>query len=81
MDHRQTLIKLADAWARHDGVTHWAISMRLTSKGDFFKRLLDGKDCHTATAQRVIERFSDRWPADLPWPADMPRPRRAEDAA
>lgn len=81
MDHRQTLIRLADAWARHDGVTHWAISMRLTSKGDFFKRLLDGKDCHTATAHRVIEQFAARWPADLPWPSDVPRPLKKEDAA
>lgn len=35
-----------------------------------------------ATYHRVMNAFSDDWPADLPWPADIPRPpsRRLNDA-
>lgn len=78
MNRRNTLLTLATLWADHDRVTHWAISMRLVRKGDFFKRLMDGHDCREATYRRVLRLFSDHWPADLSWPADIPRPEPSE---
>lgn len=82
MEDRDALIRLANLLAAHDGVTHWAISMRATRKGDFFYRLTKGADCQTETARRVLRWFSDHWPEDLPWPADIPRPpRRAKEVA
>lgn len=76
MDRRRTLLTLARLWAEHDRVTHWAISMRLLGKGDFFKRLMDGHDCREPTYRRVLRLFASAWPTDLPWPDDIPLPQR-----
>lgn len=68
------IMKLSDALGAHLGITHWAVSMRVSSKGDFIDRLRKGSDLRTKTATRVFQKFSDSWPADLEWPADVPRP-------
>ncbi len=82
MDQRHTLITLADMLAEHQGVTHFAISMRALGKGDFFKKLKDGGDCRTVTAARLMGFFHESWPADLEWPRDIPRPPKSrKDAA
>ena len=81
MDTTTCLITLADALAAHQGVTHYAISMRALGKGDFFKKLKAGGDCRTATASRLMAYFSDAWPADLAWPRDIPRPPKSKEAA
>ena len=69
------MITLATTLAAHDGVTHFAISMRALGKGDFFKNLMAGGDCRTTTAARVLSWFDENWPADLEWPRDIPRPQ------
>lgn len=76
MDQRAALIALTDALAHHQGVTHFAISMRALGKGDFFKRLKEGGDCRTATASRLMAFFVSTWPADLEWPRNIPRPTK-----
>lgn len=76
MTQRHTLITLAETMATHGGVTHYAISMRALGKGDFFKKLIAGGDCRTATAARVLGWFNENWPADLEWPRDIPRPTK-----
>lgn len=78
MTQRHTLITLAETMATHGGVTHFAISMRALGKGDFFKKLIAGGDCRTATAARVLAWFSENWPADLEWPRDIPRPPKSK---
>ena len=77
------LIRLANALAAHEGVTHWAISSRVSTKGDQFHRLMKGGGCTTATYERLLSRLSAIWPADLEWPADIERPEATErdDAA
>ena len=77
----QQLVALAETLAQHQGVTHWAISTRMTSKGDFFVKLRRGADVRTATYARLLDRFSAEWPADLDWPADVPRPEAPAQAA
>lgn len=75
MDQRHALITLAETLAAHQGVTHFAISMRALGKGDFFRNLKEkGYDCRTRTAARLMSWFSDNWPSDLAWPSDIPRP-------
>jgi len=74
MTQPASLITLAETMAAHHGVTHFAVSMRALGKGDFFKKLLEGGDCRTATAARVLGWFDQNWPADLEWPRDIPRP-------
>lgn len=88
MDTKHPLVALSEALAAHEGVTHFAISMRATGsmrtkgKGDFFKRLmLPGADCRTRTAEKMIGWFDANWPADLEWPRDIPRPRKKKEAA
>lgn len=81
MEQKQALIILADTLAKHQGVTHFAISMRALGKGDFFKKLKGGGDCRTATAARVLAWLDQYWPIDLAWPADISRPSKSKDAA
>jgi len=82
MDQRHALITLSQTLASHRNVTHFAISMRALGKGDFFKRLIDGSDCRTATAARVLSWFSDNWPdQELEWPQHIPRPSKSKKEA
>lgn len=84
MDQKHALITLSERLAAHQGVTHFAISMRALGKGDFFKKLSQpGAGCHIRTAERLLRWFSENWPADLEWPRDVPRPaiQKKEKAA
>ncbi|RWR26812.1 hypothetical protein D2T29_19740 [Sinirhodobacter populi] len=81
MEQRIALTTLAESLAAHQGVTHFAISMRALGKGDFFKKLKDGGDCRTATAGRVMAFFDRCWPDDLEWPRDIPRPSKSKKEA
>lgn len=75
------LVRLCDAFADHDSVTHWAVSVRTTGRGDFFQGLKTGAGCTLATYERLISRFDAIWPEDLEWPGDVPRPDPRSDAA
>lgn len=68
------ILSLATRLGAHQGVTHWAISMRMVGKGDFLHRLEQGGDCRTKTYERAMEFFARTWPSDLQWPSDVPRP-------
>ena len=81
MEHEHPLITLVDTLAKHQGVTHFAISMRALGKGDFFKKLKDGGDCRTRTAAKVMAFFDANWPSDLEWPRTIPRPTPNKEAA
>jgi len=74
------ILRLADEFGKHLNITHWAVSMRLSGKGNFLDKLMNGGDTHTKTADRVLRWFSDNWPADLEWPADVPRPQANNEA-
>lgn len=75
------IVSLSETMEAHTGLTHWSISSRVTSKGDFISRLKRGGDCSTGTYEAVLERFDKIWPADLEWPAGIPRPEQKEEAA
>ncbi|MGH1355338.1 MAG: hypothetical protein ACRBBS_09690 [Thalassovita sp.] len=80
MTQRQHLITLAETLATHQGVTHYAISMRALGKGDFFKKMIErGTDCRTRTAERLMQWFSDNWDEGLTWPAHIERPAPTEE--
>lgn len=68
------ILQLTDALAAHLGLTHWAISMRLTGKGDFLDRLKKGADVRTRTAEKILTELSRSWPDDLEWVPGIPRP-------
>lgn len=79
--YTEHLITLADAFGAHENVSHWAVSMRLTEKGDLIDRLKKGGDVRTTTYEQLMGRFSALWPADLEWPQAVPRPFTPKDAA
>lgn len=81
MEQKHALITLADTLAKHQGVTHFAISMRALGKGDFFKKLKDGGDCRTTTASRVLTWFDQHWASDLEWPKGVERPSQRRRVA
>lgn len=78
---RQNLSSLATVLAAHEGVTHWAISMRLFGKGDFFRKLEGGSNPRTDTYEKALAKFSDLWPEDLEWPQSIPRPSTKKESA
>jgi hypothetical protein len=67
MTQTSHLVELAQTLAAHEGVGHFAISMRIFGKGDFFHRLLTNRkaDCQTRTAVRALSWFDTNWPGCL----------------
>ena len=70
------IVHLAETLAFHDGVTHWAISSRIFGRGDFFARLMDGRNCYQASIEKAQRWFHEYWPDDLLWPESIMRPDR-----
>ena len=70
----EVLIRLVHEYARAVGLTTRTVSTYAAGSGDFCDRLERGHDLTTRRAARVVQWFSDHWPADLPWPDDIPRP-------
>ncbi len=77
------LVALAETYASHRSVTLWRVGHQAANRGSFFVDLKGQKrHCQTNTYSRVLQWFSDHWPADLEWPAEIqrPEPRQGEAA-
>lgn len=71
----RSLVELAEQYANRRGVSLWRVGHLAAGRGSFFVDLRDGRrHCQTNTYSRVLQWFSDHWPAELPWPADARRP-------
>ena len=71
----EALVGLSEAFASHRGVSLWRAGHLAANRGSFFVDLKSKKrHCQTNTYTRVLQWFSDHWPADLAWPSDIPRP-------
>ena len=69
------LVGLAEAYVAHQGISLWRVGTLAANKSTFFFRLQRGATCTTKTYLRVVQWFSDNWPAAPPaWPSDVPRP-------
>ncbi|MFV0410803.1 MAG: hypothetical protein ACK5LJ_14255 [Paracoccus sp. (in: a-proteobacteria)] len=79
--YTEHLIQLADTMGAYENISHWAISMRLTGKGDLIDRLKKGGDVRTATYEQLMSKFSQLWAEDLEWPRAVPRPSMQKGAA
>lgn len=77
--NKEALLSLAETFADHEGITHWAVSMRVFGKGNFFNNLKEGRDCYQASLERAHRWFGENWPEDLAWPEDIMRPDRHVD--
>jgi hypothetical protein len=81
MDHRTAIIHLSQSLSAHLNKSHWAISMRIFRKGDFFRKLEAGADCQIGTALKALQWFADNWPEDLDWPKGVYRPEKTRSVA
>ncbi|WP_105515211.1 hypothetical protein [Defluviimonas denitrificans] len=70
----EALLTLANAIASANGISDEVLSGRILRKGGFFRRLAAGGDCHTQTAEFVLDRLAAMWPADMDWPAGIAKP-------
>lgn len=69
------LVRLADAFSRHCGLTVSTISTYAANDGKFLRILKEGRaSCTIRKAGQVLGWFHENWPADLEWPSDIPRP-------
>ena len=72
----RSLVELALRYANWRRVSLWRVGHLAASRGSFFVDLRDGRrHCQTNTYSRVLQWFSDHWPAELGWPPDTPRPQ------
>ncbi|MDE0661979.1 MAG: hypothetical protein OXI79_20300 [Gammaproteobacteria bacterium] len=76
----KSIVRLATVFARHRGLTLSTVSNYATNDGKVIVRLANGADITSRRAARVVQWFSDRWPADLDWPAGIARPAPSPDS-
>ena len=75
------LVRLARIVADARGVSLWRIGHLAAGRGSFFVDIAAGqRSCTVSTYDRVLQWFSDHWPADLEWPSDIPRPDPSPDS-
>ena len=77
----ETLIRLIRLLAASTGRSPHSIGSYAAGHGDFFGRLIAGRDIQSRKAARVAQWLSDHWPDGLEWPADIPRPAPRKDVA
>lgn len=75
------LVRLAEEYARHCGLTLSTVSTYAQRDGKFFDRLRGGGCCTLRVAERNVRWFDSNWPRDLEWPRDIPRPSKSKKEA
>ncbi|PKP85846.1 MAG: hypothetical protein CVT80_00480 [Alphaproteobacteria bacterium HGW-Alphaproteobacteria-2] len=79
--HTDDLIVLASRYAEQVGRSEATVSNWIVGHARLFERLRGGKGTTIRTYHRVLQWFSDHWPADLPWPSGIPRPHKSQEVA
>lgn len=74
MDHRATLLALADAYSTATGKSAARIATLCARDGKFFKRIAAGRSCTFPVFDRTVQWFADNWPEGAEWPVAMTRP-------
>lgn len=74
---RDDLKSLFDAWVAATGDDVTVVAKRFAGDGSFYKRLSLGRT-KPATADLIVQRFSDDWPPNVEWPVAVPRPPRGK---
>lgn len=70
----EIVVRLARQFANHRCLTIATVSTYAANDGKVIGRLERGADLTSRRAGRIVQWFSDHWPAELDWPADIPRP-------
>lgn len=74
------IIYLIDRFSQATDLSLSYISLKCSGDSKLHKRLKAGGDLRCSTFRRIVQWFSDNWPADLLWPADLPRPAPSPDS-
>lgn len=72
---RLHLLRLADLYGEANNVTRPSLGLEILRDNTFFRRISDGQGFTVRTYDRVVQWFSDRWPADADWPVEIERPK------
>lgn len=76
------LLKLAEAYRSHVGLSLSTVSSYAANDGKLFRRFAeDGAGCTVRRANALVQWFSDHWPEDLEWPKGIDRPAKTKGAA
>ena len=71
---------LGQIFATHRGMTRSTVSTYMTGSGATFRRLEEGRSITLRRANRILQNFSDHWPAELAWPEGIERPAPSPDS-
>ena len=76
------ILRLARAYAAAKGHTLGTVSLRIGGSGTLFGRLeRDETDLTLKRRDRILQAFSDNWPAGCAWPGGVERPAPRAEAA
>lgn len=68
------ILMLARRYAQRRNITLSSVSTYACGDGSIFEKLSQGKSITAVRARKVINWFSENWPADLAWPDGVERP-------
>jgi hypothetical protein len=68
------IIRLAEAYASHQGLSLSTVSSYAANDGKLFPRMKKGAGCTVRRATALVAWFDTNWAVDLEWPSDIPRP-------
>jgi light-regulated signal transduction histidine kinase (bacteriophytochrome) len=75
---RSNLIDLAAVFEQGAEVSRATIGKRALNDNTFYARIETGAGFNIKTFDRLIQWFSDNWPADVTWPAGIDRPAHTD---
>lgn len=81
MDYRSAILTVARTYCAKTGKSMARVATLAHNGGAFFKNIEAGKGFTIDTYAKVMQWFSDNWPADLEWPVGIDRPFRPVSAA
>lgn len=74
------IVDLIRSYADSRNISVTYASRILTGSGDTCSRLTAGMSMTGRRINKILQRASDLWPADLPWPSDIARPDPSPDS-
>ena len=80
MCEAESVLLLAQRFAAKRRIQLTTLGRLTVGNASIFVRLREGR-ITLRTLDRILQHFSDHWPADLDWPADIPRPPKRREAA
>ncbi len=73
------VITVCDSYRNAVELSESRIGQLAAGNPAFYLRMRNGGGCTIKLYRRVLQWFSDNWPAHLEWPPDVPRPAPASE--